>query len=160
MDPLLLLALLLLVGAALHDVALRTIPNRIALAIAVIGLAQRGLAGDLHWGLLAALVVFALCFLAWRLGAMGGGDVKLLAACALLVPPGAVTGLILATAIAGGLLGLGYIALRRLLPRPDPARPAALLPRLARAEAWRIRRGGPLPYGVAILGGAFFTLTT
>jgi prepilin peptidase CpaA len=153
------LGLLLILAAALHDVAARTIPNRIALAVALLGLIRHGIAGDLHWAFLAAGIVFLLCLIAWRLGAMGGGDVKLLAACALLATPTAVPDLILMTALAGGVLSVIYIVARRLVPPPAAPRPETLFRRLLRAEAWRMRRGGPLPYGVAILGGAILTLT-
>lgn len=149
---------LALLAAALHDLAARTIPNALCLAVAVAGLLLRTLVGDLPAGLLAAAAVFLLALLAWRCGAMGGGDVKLLAACALLPPPAAVPGLVLAVALAGGLLALVYLALGRLLPRPGAARRAGLPGRALRAEAWRIRRGGPLPYAVAIALGTFFTL--
>jgi prepilin peptidase CpaA len=149
---------LALVAAALHDIAARTIPNTLCLSVALLGLLLRALAGDPLPGLLAALLVFLLALLAWRCRVMGGGDVKLLAACALLPPPGAVPGLVLAVALAGGLLGLLYLALRPLLPAPAAARPGTLAARALRAEAWRIRRGGPLPYAVAIALGSFFTL--
>ncbi|WP_431267970.1 prepilin peptidase [Dankookia sp. P2] len=156
------LAGIALLAAALHDVAARTIPNRLSLAIACAGLAARGLAGDLLPSLVAAGLVFLLALAAWRCRVMGGGDVKLLTACALLAPPAAVPGLLLAVALAGGLLALGYLVLRPLVPvpasAPVPARPAPLLARARRAEAWRIRRRGPLPYGVAIALGTFFTL--
>lgn len=152
------LAGLALVAAALHDIAARTIPNRLSLGIACLGLLARVLADELLPGLLASGGVFLLACLAWRCRVMGGGDVKLLAACALLAPPAAVPGLVLAVAMAGGLLALAYLGLRPGMPAPAPARPAHLGARALRAEAWRIRRRGPLPYGVAIALGTFFTL--
>jgi len=153
-----LLSGLALLAAALHDIAARTIPNRLCLGIALVGLVARTMAGDVLAGLLASGLVFLLALLAWRCRVMGGGDVKLLAACALLAPPAAVPGLILAVALAGGLLALGYLGLRPVLPAPVAGRPTALPARALRAEAWRIRRGGPLPYAVAIALGTFFTL--
>ena len=36
--------------------------------------------------------------------------------------------------------------------------PPGLLRRVLRVESWRIRRGAPLPYGVAIAAGAAFAL--
>lgn len=155
---LLLMAGLPLAAAALHDIAARTIPNRLCLAVAGAGLLARVLMGDLLPGLLAAGLVFLLGWASWRCRAMGGGDVKLLAACALLVPPAATPGLVLAVALAGGLLALAYLGLRPWVAAPALARPAALLARARRAETWRIRRRGPLPYGVAIALGTFFTL--
>ena len=144
--------------AAAHDVAARTIPNRLVLAIGLLGGGARLAAGELAGGLAAAGLVFLLAFAAWRFGLMGGGDVKLLSAAALLVPAAWVTSLVLAVALAGGVLALGYLILRRLVPAPAALRPAGLAARALRAEAWRIRRGGPLPYAVAIALGAFATL--
>ncbi|MFC7473077.1 prepilin peptidase [Dankookia sp. GCM10030260] len=154
----LVLAGLTLAAAALHDIAARTIPNRLSLGIAGLGLLARVLADEALAGLLAGCLVFLLACFAWRCRVMGGGDVKLLAACALLPPPAAVPGLVLAVALAGGALALTYLALQPLLPAPALARPGALPARALRAEAWRIRRRGPLPYGVAIALGTFFTL--
>jgi prepilin peptidase CpaA len=144
--------------ASLHDIAARTIPNALSLAIAALGLAAHLLAGDAPPALLAALGVLLLGILAWRCGVMGGGDVKLLAACTLLAGPATAPDLLLAVALAGGVLALVYLGLRPLLAPPAARRPASLLARALRAEAWRIRRGGPLPYAVAIGLGTFFTL--
>jgi len=153
------LAAALLAAAALHDVAARTIPNRLALGVAIVGVALRLETGDLATGVAAATLVFAAGVLAWRLGALGGGDVKLLAAAALLPPPPLVPDLLVAVALCGGLLALLVLALRPLMPRAAGPRPRGLLARVLRAEAWRLRRRGPLPYAVAIAGGALLTLT-
>ena len=90
---------------------------------------------------------------------MGGGDVKLLGAAALLVPPELVPAMIAATALAGGVLGLLYLVARRRISRPGNAKPAGLMQRAFRAERWRLRRGGPMPYAVAIACGAVFVLS-
>ena len=92
----------------------------------------------------------------------GGGDVKLLSACALLVPAYAVPNLILTVAIAGGILALGYLAGRspRLHAGGLTAVPASFIRRVWRIEAWRIRRHAPLPYACAIAAGCIFTLVT
>ncbi len=147
-----------LVAAALHDIAARTIPNRLCLAVSLAGLLDRALAGELAAGLTAMLLVFALLVVVWRLGALGGGDAKLLAACALVVPPGNVPAMLLATALAGGAIALAFLAARPLVASHVPPRPAGLPGRVLRAEAWRVRRGGPLPYAVAIAVGTLFTL--
>ena len=102
MDAVAPLAALALIAAALHDVVARTIPNAIPAFIALLGLALRAAEGDLAWGLLAFVLVFAVAAIAWRYHVMGGGDVKLLAACALLPPPGSVADMLVAIALAGG----------------------------------------------------------
>lgn len=151
----------LLIGAAAQDVASRTVSNRLSLALAALGLALRACDGDPLPALLAALATGAAVFLAaalcWRGGWMGGGDVKLLAAAALLVPPRLVPDLLLAVALAGGVLAAMYLLLGRIMPKPRAARPARRLARILRIEQRRIRRRFSLPYASAIAAGALFT---
>ena len=146
------LGLALLVAAAAHDIMARTVPNGLALALLLLGIIARATGGGLVLGCLAAFIVFVLSALAWQRGWMGGGDVKLLAAACPLLPPESVLNFVLGTSVAGGVLAVTYILLRPVVPRPKAAaiRPVHLLRRAAKAEAWRISRGGPLPYAVAI----------
>ena len=148
----------LLIAAALHDVVARTVPNRLAAAIAILGLAIQGLQGSLLVAVPAAIAVFIGAALCWRRGWMGGGDVKLLGAAALIVPPETIPALLCTIALAGGLLAFVYLAGRRRERRPVDAKPISLAARALRAERWRLRRGGPMPYAVAIACGAFFVL--
>ncbi len=151
-------ALCTLLYAALHDVALRTIPNTVSLVLAGLGIALRLLDHRPLTGLVAALLTFLLGVWLWRRGWFGGGDVKLLAACALVVPPQDLLSLLTAVSLAGGVLALAYLLLRLCAPPPPVRRPAAIAARLLRAELWRICRRGPLPYASAIAAGACFTL--
>ena len=157
-DTLTLLAAALLILAAGCDILTRLIPNAIPAALAVLGLALRLIDGSWPWALLAGGVVFGLCFLCWLRGWMGGGDVKLLGACALAVPPAAVFPMVTLVAIAGGALAFLYLAARRVVPRPAPLpaglRPRGFLGRALRAERWRLSRGVALPYAVAIAIGS------
>lgn len=153
-----------LLFAAAHDVAVRTVPNVVSLLVGVLGCGLNALDHDLPPALLAALLVFIACWYGWRRGWIGGGDVKLLTACVLLVPPAAVPELMLSIALAGGILALLYVSLARLtrlIPSgaasPVVPRGAGLLRRVWRAERRRIRRGLSLPYSCAIAAG---TLTT
>lgn len=148
----------LLCVAALYDLGWRLIPNLVPLALASAGLLLR-LAEGAHAivaSLVAAAAAAVLLGVAWWRGVLGGGDAKLGVAASLFVPPHALAPFLLATALAGGVLALAFLLARPLLPRRiRPAgRAAPLLNRLARAEAWRIRRG-VLPYAVAIAAGAF-----
>jgi len=156
------LAVLLLVLASLRDIATRIVPNGIPLALAAVGIADSALHGRLALGLIAGVLVFGFAFLCWRMRWIGGADVKLLGAAALLVPPTAVASLVLATAVAGGLLGLLYLLARRLIAAPPSrgaaARHASLLARVWRAERWRLHRGCPLPYACAIACGTLLML--
>ena len=147
-----------LLFAAAHDVAVRTVPNQVSLFVAVAGLALNALNGQLVPALFGGSVVFAGAWFCWRRGWVGGGDVKLLAACALLVPPASVPELVLSTAIAGGVLALFYVALARLLGGGITTRPGGFLRRVWRTERRRIRRGLSLPYSCAIAAGVLLTL--
>jgi len=144
--------------AAMHDLVARTVPNRLAAALAVTGIALRAVAGGLGAGLLIGAVVFCLTALCWKRGWMGGGDVKLFAATAILVPPALTFSFVTAVALSGGLLALGYLLARRLVAPPSAQRPRNLLARALRVERWRIRRGGPLPYACAIAAGGLLVL--
>ncbi len=140
-----------------HDIATRLLPDGIAIALTVIGLGWQAWSGDILWSLAAAGLVFLGATVFWFLGALGGGDVKLLAACALLPAPSAVPVLLVMMALAGGLLALAYLLARRLAPA-IPRRPSSLPGRVWRAEIWRIRRGGPLPYALPICIGTLFAM--
>lgn len=145
---------------AMSDMAARRVPNWACVLIAGFGLATRIASGDVALSLLAAALVFAALFFCFGRGWCGGGDVKLLTACALLVPAYAVPNLMLAVTIAGGVLGLGYLAGRipRLHTTGPSTVPASFIRRVCRVEAWRIRRHAPLPYACAIAAGCVFTL--
>jgi len=105
------------------------------------------LAGDAVTAALAVAIAgaaFAPLALAFALGRVGGGDVKLLTACVLLAGPAGTPTLLAATALAGGAM-----ALVALMPAPKMA-----LDRLTRHRF----AGAGLPYGVAIAAGAALSL--
>ena len=156
--PALGLGLVLLIGAALHDLAVRTVPNCFPATLVALGLVARALAGDLLPGLAVALLVFGGAALLWLRGIMGGGDVKLLGAVALVAPPAKCPDLLLMTALCGGVLAMLYLALSYLVARPECGRRHTLLGRLLKAERWRLSRRGPLPYATAIAGGSLISL--
>lgn len=154
------LASCLLVYAALHDLAARTVPNWLPLLILFIGCCVRATDHSLLAGLSVAGATFAVLFVVWLLGAMGGGDVKLWAATAVLIPPLLQPELnfVLRVVVLGGVMAIIYLSLSPLVPKPKPAHGGSLLRRVLRAEAWRIGRRAPLPYACAIAGGALATL--
>jgi prepilin peptidase CpaA len=148
-----------LLAAAAHDVLARTIPDRATAFVAASGLALRVEDGCVLPALAAALPVLAVCFVFWRASWLGGGDVKLLGAVALLLPPDQFPGVIVATSVAGTLLAVPYIVARGRIGRPAAGCRALSLPQRAwRAELFRLRQGGPLPYGAAIAAGVLFNL--
>ena len=153
-------AAMALLSAALHDIAFRTVPNWIPALLLVIGGLVRGLDGTLVPGLAVGSVFFLGAVFCWRRGWLGGGDVKLLAAAALLVPPHPGCSVCCwMSRSPGGVLALLYLVLGRMMkPFVGRPRPPGLLHRICRAERHRICRRGPLPYASAIAAGAFLVL--
>lgn len=156
------LVILLLLVAAGHDLLVRRIPDVLAVGISLTGLVLRLADGPMAvaTSLLAALVLFLALFAAFAAGVLGGGDVKLATAVAIGLPPTGVWSLVVATCLAGGVLSVLYILARRMPAAAAPVRrnPSGLLARFLSVERWRIRRGGPLPYAVAIAAGGILTL--
>lgn len=154
-------------GAACTDVAARIIPNSVPAALLAVGIGATSLAdaAALWTSLGAGLGVFlGLALLGGAV--IGGGDVKLAAASAVLLGAGRTLEFLLLTALAGGVLALVYLigraALRRHPPVPCPS-PGGNRTRRRRAvilaaECRRIRRGAGLPYGVAIAAAVLILL--
>ncbi len=154
-------ALLLL--AAWCDLATRTIPDGISVALAALGLLARATEGlaPATVSLLVAAGLFAAFVALHARGFIGGGDVKLITGLAVGFSPLSTLDFLVATVLAGGVLGLLYLSLR-LLPEPSPLvpRPGAWPPRRVLAlERRRVGRRCPLPYAVAIAAGGILTLT-
>jgi len=138
-----LFATLLLIVAAVGDLRSRTIPNWLTGAVALLAIGWWWANGWALWPDVAlrigiALIVFLLFAIAFAMGAMGGGDVKLIAALALWLPLAPLAQMLLIMALAGGALTLVMIARRRWL----------------RAEG-----SSEVPYGVAIAAGGLWVFT-
>jgi len=115
-DSLLLcVALVLSVVAAILDLQRHRIPNWLTYPGIVLGFVLRGVL--FGWkGLLGALagclLAGGIIFVFYAVRAMGAGDVKLLAAIGALVGPREAGGVLLATAIFGGVLAVIYALYR------------------------------------------------
>ncbi len=159
-DLLLVAGVALLAFAALHDIGFRTVPNWVSVILLTVGLVLRIAQGDLGLALLCGLSVFAVSYVFWRFGWMGGADVKLLTASAVFVPHGTVPNLVVYTSLAGGLLAMIYIIGGRVAPRPArlTAAQGNLFRRALRCELRRLRRRGPLPYATAIAAGGWLAV--
>jgi prepilin peptidase CpaA len=153
----------LLMMAAWRDVATRTIPDTISLLLIATGAITRILDGPAALALSAgsALLLFVLLLFAYSRGFIGGGDVKIMTALAVGLSPLDCYRFVIATAIAGGFLGIGYLLLSRRRTSVGEGKRISLLARVVAVEVWRIRHHFSLPYGVAIAaGGAFVLLHT
>ena len=134
---------LLLVAASWGDLRTRTISNGLNLAVALLAVPFWWASGLALWPDVAlqigvAALVFAAFAGVFALGAMGGGDVKLLGAVALWLPWPAVLTLLVIMSLAGGALTLAMLIRKRL----------------ARSEA-RLE----IPYGVAIAFGGLWLIS-
>ena len=132
----------LLLAAAAFDLKTRTIPNSLNLAIALLAIPFWWSTGLTLWPDMAlqlgvAALVFAAFAAIFAMGAMGGGDVKLVAAVALWLPWQAVISLLVLMSLAGGVLTLAMVVRRRF----------------AESEAKM-----EIPYGVAIAFGGLWLI--
>jgi prepilin peptidase CpaA len=131
-----------LVVAVVTDWRSREIPNWLNAAIALGAVPFWWTTGEMLWPGVAihlgvAAAVFAVFALAFVIGQMGGGDVKLLGALALWLPWPAVVQLLVIMSIAGGVLTLALAIPHRLAKRT-----AAL----------------EIPYGIAIAFAGFWLI--
>ena len=126
--------------ASLKDIAVRTIPDAVSLGLLAIGVAIRVADGNELSALVASSAVFVVTALSWRCGWLGGGDVKLVTACAWLVPPSLVPTLVLTTAVVGGVLACLYLSLS-WLARPT-SRPICRCVRNRSRDASGVLNGG------------------
>ena len=159
MHPVLLgLSVAILLGAVLNDIAFRTVPNWMSAVLLVLGTGIRAQDSGLAPGLLACALILLGAGFCWRRGWLGGGDVKLLAACGVLAPPGLPGVMLLDVALAGGVLALLYLALGRVLAAPGATCPPGWLRGILWAERQRIHSRSPMPYASAIAAGALLVL--
>ncbi len=141
-DALCALLAVMLLWAAVVDIRTFTISNRLNLAIALLAPLFWWATGIEFWPDAAirvgvAIGVFLLFAVAFQVGMMGGGDVKLAAALALWFAPGDTLRLVVLMSLAGGVLTLivlGVHRARKLEGRPE------------------------VPYGVAIAFGGLWLL--
>jgi prepilin peptidase CpaA len=140
----------LMAYAAASDLLTMTIPNRLSLAL-VAAFAIFAVASGLAWQaallhLAAGAAVLAVCFVLFALGWIGGGDAKLAAASALWLGFDTLIEYFFVASVAGGVLTLAILALRKLP-----------LPVMAPGWGWLSRLHHPktgVPYGIALSAAA------
>jgi prepilin peptidase CpaA len=125
---------LLLISAAVEDIRIREIADWKNIAIAALAPAFWWATGYALWPDVAiqlgiGLAVFGVFTLAFMAGQMGGGDVKMLGALALWFPWQPLLSLLMVMAIAGGVLTIMIVVIRKIRRKSGQAE---------------------IPYGVAI----------
>jgi prepilin peptidase CpaA len=159
-------ALIIALIAAVIDVRQHRIPNWLTYPGIVMGIALRS--GLLGWrGLLSSVLGCVLAggivFLFYMVRAMGAGDVKLLAAIGSLLGPSDALVVLVATALAGGVLAIVYVVLRRRLGATLKNVNSVLI-----FHSWSGLKAHPelnldnpsalrMPYGLAIATGTLYT---
>lgn len=152
--PVMLTFLMLMV--LVYDIGRYIIPNWLVALVALLWLAllwMQPAAIDWQMGLMVGAAAFVAGFLLFFTKLMGGGDVKLLAACCLWTGLDALLFYLLLVALLGGLLSLLLLFLRPAMAymlshrkKKTPKLPKVLL------------QGEPVPYGVAIAGAFLIVL--
>ncbi len=159
---------LLVVTAAAYDVRTRRVPNWLVGVGLVAALVAQGMtmgagAGSLAW-LGGAAVCMGLCFGLYALGGMGAGDVKLMGAIGAFMGPFGAFHVALVSFLAGGVLALVMVMLRKEARRSAAGVSALLLSlpmlhasgsKAVHTEAQAPKHGGTiqLPYAVAFAAG-------
>jgi len=126
-DPasiLLIILAAMLAVASWCDLKTRTIPNTLNIAIALLAIPFWWATGLAFWPDIAlqiglAILIFSVFAGAFAIGAMGGGDVKLIGALALWLPWQALLMLLVIMSLAGGALTGAMLARKRLTRREE-----------------------------------------
>jgi prepilin peptidase CpaA len=156
------IALVLVAGsAAWSDLRTRRIPNTVTVGGLLLALGLRAAAGwaPLLDGLEGAGLALLLTVPFFVLGALGGGDTKLLAAIGAFMGPAKFVGCMLLIALLGGAIALGD-AVRRgvlipvMLNCVTILRQWGTLGRSGQARTIATPDALTIPYGVAIAAGA------
>jgi prepilin peptidase CpaA len=144
----------LMLAAAYLDATRFTIPNWLSAAVAllffpaalVLGMGWAVFGFHLLAGVLGLLIGMAIFAAGWA----GGGDAKLFAAAALWFGWPGLTGFLMHTALVGGGLVVVLLIARRFLPHTG-------IP-MRWIENTALAPGAAVPYGIALAGGAMWTL--
>ena len=133
---------LLMIAAAISDVRSRTISNELNAAMALLAIPFWIATGLALWPEIsvqfgAALLVFLVFAGLFAVGAMGGGDVKMIGAVMLWIPLPLFLPMLMIMAIGGGILSVLMLIHMKLRPSDKPVE---------------------VPYGVAIAAAGLWAL--
>ena len=133
---------LMMIAAAVSDIRSRTISNELNAAMAILAIPFWIVSGLALWPDMpvqfgAALLVFAVFAGLFAIGAMGGGDVKMIGAVMLWIPLPLFLPMLMVMAIGGGILSAVMLIHMKLRPSDTPVE---------------------VPYGVAIAAAGLWAL--
>ena len=141
---------ILLIAAAVEDAVRLRISNLtvgLVLVTAIVAVITAGFELRLWQNLVVFLALLATGTSMFAAGKLGGGDVKLLASVGLWFDFAGALWLLVAVALAGGVLALLVLVIRSFNWSEEIRRRVVLL-----------RPGGGIPYGVAIAAGALIAM--
>lgn len=145
-----------------HDAKYQRIPNGAVLAGVVVGLSLSMLPGGVGIGdsLLGMCLGLAFLLPFYAIGAMGAGDVKLVAAIGAFTGASGVLEVVLFTLAAGGLMAIAWAAARGSLRSVLANLHTGLMAAFARVQTRSLPRAGDMPvsakripYAIAIAIG-------
>ena len=158
--------LIVIVGlaAVIEDLGWRRVSNWTSGGAVASGLIvnyfENGWSGAWH-SLLGALIGFAVFLVFYLLGGMGGGDVKLMSGFGALLGDGQILTAALLAAASGGVLALGYLAVRGIFRRSRIwLGVAAPEPPLTEQKLGEAKTRESIPYAPAITMGAWLALVS
>ncbi|WP_447930791.1 A24 family peptidase [Sphingopyxis fribergensis] len=133
---------LMMIAAAISDVRSRTISNELNAAMALLAIPFWIVSGLALWPdaplqFAAAFAVFLVFAGLFAIGAMGGGDVKMIGAVMLWIPLPLFMPTLMVMAIGGGILSAAMLIHMKLRPSDKPVE---------------------VPYGVAIAAAGLWAL--
>jgi prepilin peptidase CpaA len=150
----------LLVSAAFGDLRSRRIPNRLVLAIALLGFGYSVFSGGLvgMGSSVGGIATGLLCWLPFYvLGWLGAGDVKMFAASgAWLGPVKALEGSFIAAMIGALLAFLWMARVRGIRSSLETITIATTSPGVLSSSTKPAHTRGTLPYGIAMAAGALW----
>jgi prepilin peptidase CpaA len=159
MSPRALLIVIVGLAAVIEDLGWRRVSNWTSGGAVAAGLVlhylQKGWAGAGH-SLLGAVIGFAVFLVFYLLGGMGGGDVKLMAGFGALLGDSQILPAALLAAASGGVMALGYLAVRGVSRRSRIWLGIAV-PETPSTEA---KNSESIPYAPAITAGAWLALVS
>jgi len=163
MNPRALLIVLVGLAAVVEDLGWRRISNwtsggALAAGLIVNGL-QKGWMGVLH-SLIGAAIGFGVFLIFYLLGGMGGGDVKLMAGFGALLGDKQILPAALLAAASGGLIALGFLAVRSVVRRSKVWLGRAPETAGGHGNTEAGKSGECIPYAPAITIGAWLALVS
>jgi prepilin peptidase CpaA len=143
----------ILIAATVTDIAVYRIPNAFVLALTFLFFVLAALhSPDVNWlsHLSSLCLVFGAGIVAYALGQMGAGDVKLLAVTALWSGLYSLMDMLFWVAICGLIGMMVILSVRRLLPKFA----VGTLESVPQSLPQVFSKGKGIPYGIAIGSGA------